>query len=67
MAADPDEFYARVRAAADADGRLPLPDMAGWNTMPYDLDGLRTRCVRRPVTARAAAAVRVRTGVWCLR
>ncbi len=38
----PDEFYARVQHAADAGGRLPLPPMTGWETFPFEPDGLRT-------------------------
>jgi hypothetical protein len=36
----PDEFYARVQHAADAGGRLPLPPMTGWDTFPFEPDGL---------------------------
>ncbi|MDQ6936739.1 MAG: hypothetical protein M3140_03370 [Actinomycetota bacterium] len=45
----PEDFYARTSAAADADGRLPLPDMNGWTEVfPFDLDGLQVVALRQP-------------------
>jgi hypothetical protein len=44
----PDEFYAHARAAADADGRLPVPDVALWETFPFDPAGLRTVPLQPP-------------------
>jgi hypothetical protein len=38
----PDELYASVQRAVGADGRLPLPPMTGWETFPFEPDGLRT-------------------------
>lgn len=35
-AAATDPFYARVRAFADEQGRLPVPDQAGWEVFPFD-------------------------------
>ena len=35
---------ARARAAADADGRLPAPDLTTWETFPFEGDLL----VKRP-------------------
>jgi diadenosine tetraphosphate (Ap4A) HIT family hydrolase len=49
VAETPDEFYARVIAAADADGRLPLPDMTGWEAVfPFVMDGLRVAALHPP-------------------
>lgn len=31
-----EELYARALAAADPDGRLPLPGVADWETFPFD-------------------------------
>ena len=39
-AAATDPFYARVRAFADAQGRLPMPDQAGWEIFPFEQDAL---------------------------
>ena len=34
MPLSPDEFYARAMDAADAEGRLPLSRMTGWEIRP---------------------------------
>ncbi|MBV9368827.1 MAG: hypothetical protein JO074_03280 [Frankiales bacterium] len=49
MPLDPEEFYAHALAAADADGRLPLSRMTGWEISPFDPDGLRVSPLRPPV------------------
>lgn len=49
MAMDADEFYAHALAAADADGRLPLSRMTGWEISPFEPDGLRVSRLRPPV------------------
>lgn len=36
----PDDYYAHVLAAADADGRLALPDDLGWDILPFEPAGL---------------------------
>lgn len=38
----PEEFYAHARKAADAEGRLPLSRMTGWDVFPFEQQGLRT-------------------------
>ena len=37
------EFYDRAVAAAAAEGRLPLPDQAGWDIFPFEQDSLRVK------------------------
>jgi len=49
MALDSDEFYAHARAVADAEGRLPLSRMTGWEISPFEADGLRVTPLRPPV------------------
>jgi hypothetical protein len=49
MALSPDEFYARARAVGDADGRLPLARMTGWDISPFEQEGLRVSPLRPPV------------------
>lgn len=49
MPLTPDEFYARVRAAADDDGRLPLSRMTGWEIFPFEREGLRVTPLDPPV------------------
>jgi hypothetical protein len=40
-----EEFHARVAAATDDEGRLPvaIEAMPGWDIFPFELDGLRVR------------------------
>lgn len=40
-----EEFYARVAAATDDEGRLPvaIEAMPGWDVFPFELDGLRIK------------------------
>jgi len=49
MALSPAEFYAHAVAAADAERRLPLSRMTGWEISPFDPDGLRVAPLRPPV------------------
>ncbi|MZD04381.1 hypothetical protein GTW43_04705 [Streptomyces sp. SID5785] len=49
MALDPEEFYAHALAAADAEQRLPLARMTGWDISPFPQDGLRVSPLRPPV------------------
>lgn len=48
MAETPEQLYARVCAASDAAGRLPVPDVASWDTFPFESDGLRVVTLRAP-------------------
>jgi hypothetical protein len=49
MALRPDEFHARARGAADAEARLPLSRMTGWDISPFEPGGLRVSPLRPPV------------------
>ncbi|MCP2322145.1 hypothetical protein HDA40_000652 [Hamadaea flava] len=49
MAMDPEEYYAHAIAAADAEGRLPLARMTGWDISPFEQEGLRVTPLRPPV------------------
>jgi hypothetical protein len=44
----PEEYYARIAAATDADGRLTVAveEMPGWDIYPYELDSLRIKPLR---------------------
>src|SRR5579875_4011846 len=48
MALTPEEFHAHARGAADADGRLPLSRMTGWEISPFEQQGLRVTPLRAP-------------------
>jgi hypothetical protein len=73
MALPPDEFYAHARSVADADGRLPLSRMTGWDISPFEPDGLRVSPLRAPAAERiregadpadCAACRRRDEGIW---
>lgn len=49
MALRPDEFHARALGAADAEARLPLSRMTGWDISPFEPEGLRVSPLRPPV------------------
>ncbi|MCA1712375.1 MAG: hypothetical protein LC789_12340 [Actinobacteria bacterium] len=49
MPLTPDEFYASAVAAADAEQRLPLSRMTGWEISPFEQDGLTVARLRPPV------------------
>jgi diadenosine tetraphosphate (Ap4A) HIT family hydrolase len=49
VALRPDEFYEHATAAADAEQRLPLARMTGWDISPFEQDGLRVSRLRPPV------------------
>jgi diadenosine tetraphosphate (Ap4A) HIT family hydrolase len=49
VALRPDEFYKHALAAADAERRLPLSRMTGWEISPFEPDGLRVAPLRPPV------------------
>lgn len=43
------DFYERARAAADAEGRLPLGEIPFWDVFPFERDGLRLKPLEPPV------------------
>jgi diadenosine tetraphosphate (Ap4A) HIT family hydrolase len=49
MALSPAQFYDHALAAADAERRLPLARMTGWDVSPFEPDGLRVAPLRPPV------------------
>ncbi len=49
MALSPAQFYAHAIATADAERRLPLARMTGWDVSPFEPDGLRVAPLRPPV------------------
>jgi diadenosine tetraphosphate (Ap4A) HIT family hydrolase len=52
MPESPEDLYARVMAAADDEGRLPLPPVTTWDIFPWDGD-LSVRPLRPPLPAEA--------------
>jgi diadenosine tetraphosphate (Ap4A) HIT family hydrolase len=49
MVMSPQEFHAHALQAADAEHRLPLSRMTGWDIAPFDQDGLRVAPLRPPI------------------
>ena len=47
MGESAEELYARILAAADAEGRLPLPPLDEWETFPFEGE-MRVRPLRPP-------------------
>ena len=45
----PEEFYARCVAAADAEGRLPVPAQSMWEIFPFEHETLRVKPLEPPV------------------
>src|SRR5690348_9114372 len=52
----PDEFYAHAMRGADAEGRLPLSRMTGWEVFPFEQAGLQVVPLARPVLPEPARA-----------
>jgi len=49
MPLTPDEFYEHARSTANAEGRMPLSRMTGWEIFPFEPDGLQVVQLARPV------------------
>lgn len=49
----PEEFYQHALAVADAEQRLPLSRMTGWEISPFEAEGLRVSRLRPPVVPEA--------------
>lgn len=49
MPLSPEEFYQHAISVADAERRLPLSRMTGWDISPFEQDGLRVAPLRPPV------------------
>lgn len=74
MPLTPEEFHARAMAAADPDGRLPVPDgVTGWEIFPFDKASLTAVPLAGPADeparrgtdpADCPSCVRRDVGVW---
>lgn len=62
-------YYARIAAAAGADGRLPVAveEMPGWDIFPYEVEGLRLKPVRPPAEEEPARRDEDPADCWCAR
>jgi diadenosine tetraphosphate (Ap4A) HIT family hydrolase len=52
----PEEFHANAMRAADAEGRLPLSRVTGWDVFPFEQAGLRVVPLAPPVLPEPARA-----------
>ncbi len=50
MPLSPDDFYESAMRGADAEGRLPLSRLTGWEIFPFESEGLRVVPLERPQT-----------------
>lgn len=62
-----EEFYARIEAATDAEGRLPVAveEMPGWDIFPYEIDSLRLKPLQPPADEEPARAGEDPADCWC--
>jgi len=62
-----EEFYARVAAATDAEGRLPVAveEMPGWFIYPYELDSLRVKPLEPLAEAEEPRSGEDPATCWC--
>jgi hypothetical protein len=62
-----EEFYARVAAATDADGRLPVAveEMPGWDIFPFELDTLRLKPLQPLADEEPARGGENPADCWC--
>ncbi|CAN7262205.1 hypothetical protein LJR027_001071 [Terrabacter sp. LjRoot27] len=62
-----EDYYARIAAAAGADGRLPVAveEMPGWDIYPYEIEGLRLKPVQPPADEEPARRGEHAADCWC--
>ncbi len=63
----PEQFHARVMAATDEQGRLPVAvaEMPGWDIYPYELDPLRRKPVRPLADEEPPRRGETHAECWC--
>src|SRR5690242_1047430 len=66
-AEDVEAYYARIAAAAGADGRLPVAveEMPGWDIYPYEIESLRLKPVQPPADEEPARRGEDPAECWC--
>ncbi|MEZ0580104.1 hypothetical protein [Nocardioides sp. MH1] len=63
----PEEYYARIAAATDDEGRLAVAveEMPGWDIYPYELDSLRIKPLQPLADAEPARRGEDAADCWC--
>lgn len=64
MPESPEQFYARARAAADDQGRLPVPEQAGWEIFPFEHERLVVKPLDPPVLPEPPRTGEAGTPCW---
>ncbi|MER7071673.1 hypothetical protein [Terrabacter sp. NPDC000476] len=66
-AEDVEAYYARIRAAADDEGRLPVAveEMPGWDIYPYETDSLRLKPLQPPADEEPPRRGEDPADCWC--
>lgn len=74
MPMSPEQLLAHARSVADAEGRLPIGQMSGWGTFPFEQDDLRVVALDEPVlpeparegedSAQCQTCARRDEGIW---
>ena len=66
-AESPEDYHARILAAADAEGRLAVAveEMPGWDIYPYEIDSLRLKPLQPLADAEPARRGEAAADCWC--
>jgi hypothetical protein len=66
-AESPEDYHARIVAAADAEGRLAVAveEMPGWDIYPYEIDSLRLKPLQPLAEAEPARRGEAAADCWC--
>jgi diadenosine tetraphosphate (Ap4A) HIT family hydrolase len=64
-----EDYYARVAAATDGEGRLPVAveEMPGWDIFPFEIDSLRIKPLQPLADAEPARGGEEARDCWCAR
>lgn len=62
-----EDYYARIAAATDAEGRLPVAveEMPGWDIYPYEIDSLRLKPLQPLADAEPPRRGEEAAECWC--
>lgn len=63
----PEEYYARIAAATDEEGRLPVAveEMPGWDIFPFEIDSLRIKPLQALAEVEPPRAGEDPADCWC--
>lgn len=63
-----EDYYARIAAACDAEGRLPVAvqEMPGWDIYPYEIESLRLKPLRPLAEEEPPRYGELAADCWCV-